>query len=180
MLVKFGWISNDLLDYLVRELTTTFKPLISDVKIKQEMLRVPSIAYDDERDQYIANDFIEELVKLAKKKKYYRALGITRADIFTKNFNFIFGMAESVLTPGPKVAIISTCRLSNEFWNIPSDKESDLQRTLKEAVHEIGHTFGLDHCYNSCIMRFSNSLNDTDEKPATFCDQCQKKLDNIS
>jgi archaemetzincin len=49
-------------------------------------------------------------------------------------------------------------------------------RTLKEANHELGHTFGLHHCENVCVMKFSNSLADTDKKPAIFCDTCLKNL----
>jgi len=37
-----------------------------------------------------------------------------------------------------------------------------MQRVIKEAVHELGHAFGLTHCENSkCVMHFSNSLQDT-------------------
>jgi archaemetzincin len=33
------------------------------------------------------------------------------------------------------------------------------QRLVKEAVHELGHAFGLNHCENiECVMHFSNSL----------------------
>ena len=64
-------------------------------------------------------------------------LGITRADIFAEGLNFIFGMAESDSLDGPKAALISTCRLRNEFWKAPSDQAQFIQRTLKEAVHEL-------------------------------------------
>jgi archaemetzincin len=52
-----------------------------------------------------------------------------------------------------------------------------MDRTIKEAVHELGHTFGLEHCENArCVMHFSNSLADTDWKQAKFCSQCRPKL----
>jgi len=46
----------------------------------------------------------------------------------------------------------------------------------KEAVHELGHTYGLKHCPNpACVMHFSNSLHDTDLKGWKFCPNCQRK-----
>lgn len=46
---------------------------------------------------------------------------------------------------------------------------------MKEAVHELGHTFGLVHCIDpKCVMFFSNSLADTDNKNTKFCKKCIK------
>lgn len=46
------------------------------------------------------------------------------------------------------------------------------ERTVKEAVHEIGHLKGLSHCPDSgCVMHFSNSLRDS-ETGAGFESRC--------
>jgi archaemetzincin len=48
---------------------------------------------------------------------------------------------------------------------------------MKEAVHELGHTYGLSHCRDiHCVMCFSNTLGDTDRKGVRFCAACEPKL----
>jgi archaemetzincin len=49
---------------------------------------------------------------------------------------------------------------------------------MKEAIHELGHSYGLAHCSRpKCVMFFSNSLQDTDRKRSAFCVDCRMKLD---
>ncbi|MFL6406200.1 MAG: archemetzincin, partial [Nitrososphaeraceae archaeon] len=48
---------------------------------------------------------------------------------------------------------------------------------VKEAVHELGHAFGLTHCESiKCVMHFSNSLSDTDIKTNHLCNVCRGHL----
>lgn len=86
----------------------------------------------------------------------------------------VFGEAEL----GGYFAIISLARLRQSFYGLPEDKHLFLERTIKEAVHELGHTYGLSHCPDpECVMHFSNSLMDTDRKKPSFCSRCQIKLE---
>jgi len=102
-----------------------------------------------------------------------KVLGVTAADLYVPHLNFVFGEA---YCPG-KVAVISINRLRPEFYNEPPDIRLLLSRMSKEAVHELGHTFGLNHCSNSkCVMYFSNSIVDTDAKGSVFCDRCLQNL----
>jgi archaemetzincin len=129
-------------------------------------------AYNSKRKQYLAVKLLSWLKKsgVAKGEK---VLGIVDVDLFAPGLNFIFGQAD--IAAG--TAIISLYRLRQEYYGLASDNVLFLDRTTKEAVHELGHTFGLEHCSNAkCVMHFSNSLADTDLKQAAFCSRCRPKL----
>jgi predicted Zn-dependent protease len=100
-------------------------------------------------------------------------LGICNIDAYLRGLNFVFGQAS--LTEG--VAAIYLPRLRQESYGLGADRSIFIERVLKEATHEVGHVFGLDHCpKRSCVMHFSNSLADTDRKAKDFCNMCTNKL----
>ncbi len=131
-------------------------------------LSLPDKAYDARRRQYRAGDILEEL-RTFKKNGKGMVLGVTDKDIYVPKLNFVFGEA-SALTG---CAVISLARLKQEFYGLQSSKTLLHARTVKEAVHELGHIFCLDHCPNPrCVMYFSNSIEDTDRKGPGFCKVC--------
>jgi archaemetzincin len=78
---------------------------------------------------------------------------------------------------GGPAAIIALPRLRQSFYGLPEDEALYHERAVKEAVHEMGHTYGLGHCRNRrCVMAFSNSLLDTDAKSRHFCARCHPLL----
>jgi archaemetzincin len=65
--------------------------------------------------------------------------------------SFVFGEADVTLG----VCIISLVRLRQEFYGLLKNENLFLERALKEAVHELGHTYRLGHCGDTrCIMHF--------------------------
>jgi archaemetzincin len=125
---------------------------------------VPPQAFKPRRQQYRADDLLE----VAWNEPGDRVLVVTDCDLYAGDFNFALGLAEA---PG-KRAVISLFRLRTG-----ADKETFRRRAVKEAVHELGHTFGLSHCANpGCVMRFSNSLADTDRKGSQWCESCEQEL----
>lgn len=134
--------------------------------ISSQFLDVPEHTYNPLRNQYNSTKMLLFLKSTIKEDSAH-VLGITDVDLYAPGLNFVFGEAES---PG-KFAIISLYRLKHP------DKKIFRERMVKEAIHELGHTFGLAHCNNpSCVMYFSNSIIDTDKKSYMFCDTCLKKL----
>ena len=86
--------------------------------------------------------------------------------------NFIFGLGRYPFDKHSGVALISITRLKEDFYTRPEDIPLSELRTFKEAIHELGHAFGLKHCESDCVMVFSNKLSDTDNKPAKYCEVC--------
>jgi len=144
-------------------------------KVLDETLPVPEEAFDRERQQYRSDIILARLLTYAEKEKGLdRVLGIMDTDIFVPELNFVFGEANC---PG-KAGLISLWRLNPEFHGRSPNVELFLERSTKEAVHELGHTLGLTHCPNMfCVMYFSNSIFDTDRKQSLFCNKCYLKVE---
>lgn len=135
-------------------------------------LPLPSDAYRASRRQYLAGSLLQALSGIPA-GKYSRLLGITDVDLYAPGLNFVFGQA----LMGGRDCVISLARLHPFFYGLPHNAALFRERVVKEAVHELGHTFGLEHCADPvCVMRFSNSLADTDRKGSGFCPRCRVTL----
>ena len=132
----------------------------------------PQYAFDERRGQYHSTMILARL-RAAFEGVYEKILGAADVDLFAPVMNFVFGEAD--LLHG--VAVISLFRLRPENYGLPENAHLLQERALKEAIHELGHTFGLMHCnHYRCVMHFSNSLPDTDRKSYRFCRPCRSSL----
>ncbi|HHW16807.1 MAG TPA: archaemetzincin family Zn-dependent metalloprotease [Methanothermobacter sp.] len=158
-----GNVEEEILEFLKKFISTIFN---TRCIVSNQKLATPEDAYNPLRNQYHSTRLLLFL-KNVLRGDFNRILGVTNVDLYAPHLNFVFGEAES---PG-KFAIISTYRLKHP------DRRIFLERVLKEAIHELGHTIGLAHCSNpSCVMYFSNSIIDTDKKSPKFCKECLKEL----
>jgi len=170
VLIPIGNVPADLLDSLVTPLSASFGlPCRVAVAIP-----IPPSAYDRQRGQYVGRGILVTLSHLDVPDAR-RVLGIIDADCYAPGLNFIFGQAS--IGVNARDAFIALPRLRQSFYRLPEDEPLFRERTLKEAVHELGHTYGLSHCPDhQCVMHFSNSLHDTDVKEAEFCSRCRARL----
>lgn len=149
----FGDVDVAVLPKLKDALMTTFQCSIVQVA---DRLPLPKGAYDASREQYASKAFRNALSAM-KKPEWDRVLGITDVDLFAPSLNFVFGEADSQ----QRAAVMSTARLRG------GDEE---RLVLTEAVHELGHTYGLGHCDDPhCVMWFSINLEQSKKKGWQFC-----------
>jgi archaemetzincin len=167
-IVPLGKIDDFVLKNLQKNLAEVFQAKVS----VGEEGDLPEDAFDARRKQYLSLPILLRLTE-SRKQEGQKILGVMDEDVYTPGLNFIFGQADSAAG----VALISLKRLRQSFYGIPEKESLFFERTLKEAVHEIGHLLNLGHCSDPrCVMHFSNSLADTDRKGYTLCPACQKRL----
>jgi archaemetzincin len=161
VLVPIGAVPADVLVHVQREVHAI---LHRDVAIAAP-IPLPAAAFDAKRKQYVGRGLLNELGR-HDVAGADRVVGIIDADAYAPGLNFIFGQAD---LPG-RFAVVALPRLHDSFRGRPENAERFRSRLVKETIHELGHTFGFEHCDDRrCVMHFSNSFGDTDYKTAAFC-----------
>ena len=125
-------------------------------------------AHDPRRGQFYSTAILDQLERTTDTGA--RVLGVGSCDLYVPVLTFVFGEARL----DGNCAVVSTARLADEFYGLPASPSLLRQRLIKEAVHEIGHTFGLRHCPDwRCVMTSSHAVERLDVKTAEFCRKCQ-------
>jgi archaemetzincin len=140
---------------------------------RRDPIDEPTRAFDARRGQWSSTAFLEALLGRVPSGAT-RLLGVTERDLFVPVLSFVYGQAQL----GGKVAVVSLARLRPEFHGLPPAPAALARRAATEAVHEVGHTFGLVHCLDRrCPMSLSIDLADLDGKTATPCAACGALLE---
>ncbi|MBI5502691.1 MAG: archaemetzincin family Zn-dependent metalloprotease [Deltaproteobacteria bacterium] len=132
----------------------------------------PDFAYDPVRRQVHSTMLIDRIEAMPHAGDP-KVLGVTEADLFIPIFTFVFGEARL----GGRAAVMSVARLRESHYGRDDDPRVLYRRAEKEALHELGHTFGLVHCLDyGCVMHFANTVEDVDIKGDGFCAKCERRL----
>jgi archaemetzincin len=138
----------------------------------ERALAIPRTALNSTRAQLFLSTLVAR-VRRAHPEAGGVYLALTDFDLYKTSHRFIYGDADEA----QGVASVSLHRLRSEYYGEEPDANLLFQRVLKECVHELGHAFGLKHCYNArCAMYYSNSIFETDNKMSHFCETCDKRI----
>ncbi len=158
--VDHSWLAGELAQVFAREV------------IVGSPRPVPASGFNESRNQHLAGAFLGDLRQQPVPEAKY--LGVTAVDLYSRGLSLVFGQADV----GGMAAVISSARLHPE--NLDGGvgvSELLRERVLKEAIHELGHAFGMRHCRDKyCIMHFSRALPDTDIKGPGFCYRHEAEL----
>jgi len=171
ILISFGYFEEDFIQSIAETVIHEFN---LPVNVREGHLDLSEF-YDSGRRQYNGTKLLTEVDSLYASDGN-KTLGLFSVDLFIPILTYIFGQAFL----NGRTGIASIYRLSNERYGINTDNKLVLDRFQKEVIHELGHTFGLVHCYNpTCVMRSSTYVEDIDQKNAKFCPKCYKEISSI-
>ncbi len=136
---------------------------------------LPQHTFYKPRNRYRAEKLLNYLDTLSG--KHTKIVGLTTKDISTTKGEFpdwgIFGLGAL----NGKPCVVSTFRLKKR----DTKKSQFLERLVKVVNHELGHTFGFDHCPKiNCLMEDAKgTIKTVDSSDGNFCVECKKMLEIV-
>lgn len=128
--------------------------------------------WDGARGRYRSGPVVDALLRRADGSADRREwwLGIVEGELCSPEYDLVFGEA----TVGGPCAVVGLGPLRARS----ADGEPRLwDRLVTEAVHELGHLAGADHCGDpDCVMYPSSDLADTDRKGNSYCGSCLRAV----
>lgn len=162
-------LESDLLELTRREITRIFQYRTEVLPLLESL----SFALNPSRNQVHSTPVLEKLDETAPSDAV-KVLAVSDVDLYIPILTHVYGEAQL----GGRACMISTYRLK-EGLNPLSGTETFHFRVMKEAIHELGHTFDLRHCRESkCIMHYCRSIEDVDRKSNELCRYCRTLLND--
>ena len=132
---------------------------------------LPSFAFYKPRQRYIADSLLVFLGE-TNKGRFEKIIGITTKDISTKKDpHENWGILGLGSCPG-EACVISSFRAGKT--KVPY--KDFIRRMITLALHESGHTYGLEHCpVANCIMKDAEGKMNLDDGDS-YCEKCRNYL----
>ncbi|MBU2491530.1 MAG: archaemetzincin family Zn-dependent metalloprotease [Bacteroidetes bacterium] len=160
--------NNSLIDYIKKNLELVFNSEVLIDNIELDLKKY----FNESRNQYYSTEIIASSISLSDKLNG-KVLLLVDVDLFVPVFTYLFGEAQL----DGKISIVSTFRLYEEFYTGRTNDKLFYKRVLKEALHELGHNFGLIHCESwNCVMHASAGIEEVDVKGENFCGKCKSVI----
>lgn len=167
-LFAIGEVSQDIFERLVPCLEERFLFKF----IVEVSLPLPPSAYNASKKQYFAQTLLKK-IKISPTSKLQFAVGITQADLYGTDINFMFGVTNSC----ERISIVSLHRLRPEFYGHPSNSQLLFDRLLKEVTQHLVRCIGGKNCFiRSCVMHATKNVYEIDSKSSLFCYDCERKI----
>jgi archaemetzincin len=133
---------------------------------------LPRSAYYPPRGRYRAERLLDFLVGQGQRGARV-VLGLTTADISTTKGQYADWGVMGLATLDGKSAVLSSFRCKRGARNAAHARE----RFAKTAVHELGHSFGLEHCpTRGCLMHDGEGSVLTTDTETDFCEATRDRL----
>jgi archaemetzincin len=169
-LISFGYFDLEFPERIAPDIKREFS---YPVRTKNGTLDLSEF-YDPARRQYNGTTLLKK-IDAEYASDGSKTLGLFNIDLFIPILTYIFGQAFL----NGRMGIASIYRLSNELYGIKADQKILVERFRKEAIHELGHMFGLIHCTDpGCVMRSSTYVEDIDQKGHNLCPKCRLQLES--
>lgn len=133
---------------------------------------LPRYAYYPPRKRYRAEKLLSFLNSGAPAEAF-RVLGLTGVDISTTAHGRTDWGIMGLATIDGRVSVMSMFRCKRGSKSVQHARE----RLGKVAVHEVGHTLGLEHCpVVGCLMEDARGTNTTTDREYLLCPRCRQLL----
>jgi archaemetzincin len=147
----------------------------TDVQVRMDPQRqLPTAAYFARRKRWRAETILDS-IELEPPAGAWKVIVVTAAEISTtKGAIQDWGIGGLGLIGG------RSCVVSTFLLRKYSKSEETLRRRLADLTfHELGHTFGLEHCpKESCVMADAKGklIQSLDRTFGRFCDACRRRV----
>ena len=169
LISPIGELSGELINGIAAEIERVFGYSTAVDCVLQDL----SFALDQKRNQYHSTMILEQLAACSPHRAI-RIIAIAQVDLFIPILTHVYGEAQL----GGTACVVSTFRL-NEGRSGMNISQKYIERIVKEAIHELGHTFKLRHCpEEACIMHYCRNEEDVDRKSNELCRYCKIMLED--